>query len=302
MTIHPRLLRYIDEVARSGSIRRAAGRLNVAASSINRQIIALEEQLDTPLFERLPRRMRLTAAGEVIVAHARQSLREHERMLERIEALKGPRHAQSSIATVGGLASGVLMHALAGFRRERLFARFVISVTSAEAVAAAVAADEADIGFAFDLPRTPLLTVAARVASPCGAVVTPDHPLAGRGRLGLGDLMPFPLIVPRKGVSVRDHLDGVAQRQGLRIEPVIESDSFELLKQFALLDGGVAILNRIDVAHSQASGAVRFIAVEELRGFMQELSVVHRSRGTLDPLSSQLVERLREAVAPGRAP
>ena len=61
--LHGRLLRYLDEVARSGSIRKAADRLNVAASAINRQILSLEAELDTPLFERMPGGLRLTASG-----------------------------------------------------------------------------------------------------------------------------------------------------------------------------------------------------------------------------------------------
>ena len=43
--LHSRLLRYLDEVSRLGSIRKAAVRLNVASSAINRQILALENEL-----------------------------------------------------------------------------------------------------------------------------------------------------------------------------------------------------------------------------------------------------------------
>ena len=60
---HLRLLQYVDEVARAGSIRRAAERLNVTASAVNRRIMDLEEELDAELFERRPRGVRLTAAG-----------------------------------------------------------------------------------------------------------------------------------------------------------------------------------------------------------------------------------------------
>ena len=64
--LHSRLLKYLDEVARLGSIRKASARLNVASSAINRQILALENELGTPIFERMPRRLRLTATGEVL--------------------------------------------------------------------------------------------------------------------------------------------------------------------------------------------------------------------------------------------
>ena len=73
--LHSRKLQYIDEIARCGSIRKAAQRLNVASSAVNRQILALEEEFGAPLFERLPRGLRLTAAGEMCVEHIREVLK-----------------------------------------------------------------------------------------------------------------------------------------------------------------------------------------------------------------------------------
>ena len=49
---HLRILSYVDEVARTGSIRKAAERLNVTASAVNRRIADLEEELGAPLFEK----------------------------------------------------------------------------------------------------------------------------------------------------------------------------------------------------------------------------------------------------------
>ncbi len=87
--LHSRLLKYLDEVARLGSIRKASVRLNVASSAINRQILALENELGTPIFERMPRRLRLTATGEVLIAHVRETLKGHQRVEAHIEALEG---------------------------------------------------------------------------------------------------------------------------------------------------------------------------------------------------------------------
>ena len=63
--LHSRKLQYIDEIARCGSIRKAAAHLNVASSAINRQILALEEELGVPIFERLPRGKRSHLVGAV---------------------------------------------------------------------------------------------------------------------------------------------------------------------------------------------------------------------------------------------
>ena len=68
---HRRFLNYFDEVARAGYFRKAAERLHVAPSAVNRRIQDLEAELGLPLFERLPRGMRLTAAGELFMHYVR---------------------------------------------------------------------------------------------------------------------------------------------------------------------------------------------------------------------------------------
>ena len=58
--MHARVLRYLDEVVRRGSIRKAAEHLHVAPTAVNRQILDLEAELGAPLFDRIHNRLRLT--------------------------------------------------------------------------------------------------------------------------------------------------------------------------------------------------------------------------------------------------
>lgn len=51
----PRVYLYLDTVASCGSIRKAAEQLHVASTALNRKILEVEQQIGTPLFERLPR-------------------------------------------------------------------------------------------------------------------------------------------------------------------------------------------------------------------------------------------------------
>jgi molybdenum-dependent DNA-binding transcriptional regulator ModE len=61
----PSALRYVDQVARFGSIQRAAKELNIAASAVNRHIMLLEHELGVALFERVARSMRLSTKNHV---------------------------------------------------------------------------------------------------------------------------------------------------------------------------------------------------------------------------------------------
>src|SRR3984957_18345531 len=107
---------YVDEGAPTGSIRKAATHLNVAASAISRQILALETQLGTPLFQRLPKKLILTAAGEVLIGHIRQTLKELARAQTKIEELKGLRRGEITVAMMSGLASNLVPGTVKQFR------------------------------------------------------------------------------------------------------------------------------------------------------------------------------------------
>ena len=290
--LHARLLRYIDEVARCGSIRKAAAKLNVAASAVNRQLIAFEREFGTPIFERLPRKLRLTAAGEVLMVHISATLKGYQGVTEQVESLKQHTHASATVATVSGLAGDMLANALVALRRERPPSRFSVTIMNAEAIPAAVAAGDFDVGFAFDLPDLPAVRAVALLKSRFGAVVLAGHPLAGCASVRLEVLRNYPLILPQQGVSIRDAVDTAAERARLTLRPAIESNNFEFLKNVAMLDQGVAILNEIDVADARRRGNAVFVPITELHGQTQDLSVVHRARGSPGPLAGLLVEHL----------
>ena len=71
---HLKLLTHVVEVARMGSIRKAAEHLNLTPSAMNRRIQDLEAEVGTPLFERRPRGVKLTTAGEMFVRYARSQI------------------------------------------------------------------------------------------------------------------------------------------------------------------------------------------------------------------------------------
>ena len=67
-------IRFIDAVARAGSIRRAADELAITSTALNRRILAVEEELGWPIFERMARGVRLNSAGEIYIHHIRNQL------------------------------------------------------------------------------------------------------------------------------------------------------------------------------------------------------------------------------------
>ena len=95
--MHANVLKYFVEVARCGSIRKAAQNLYVASSAVNRQILKLESEMGTELFDRLPNGIRLNAAGERVLQHIRGTLNDFHLMRSELDELKGDRKGAYSI-------------------------------------------------------------------------------------------------------------------------------------------------------------------------------------------------------------
>src|SRR3954470_17126192 len=103
-----RQLQYLVAIAEEGSFTRAAGRLLGAQPSLSQQIKSLEQELGGPLLERLPKGVRLTAAGNAFVTDARAAIAHAECATRNARSALGLEAGELEVATVTSVAFGVL--------------------------------------------------------------------------------------------------------------------------------------------------------------------------------------------------
>ncbi len=227
---HLRFLGYVDEVARAGSIRKAAEHLHVTASAVNRRIMDLEDELDTKLFERKPRGVQLTAAGELFVRYIREQSSDVDLMKSQIEDLKGLRRGTVRIACSQALALDFLPRQIADFRARFPLVHFDVRVLDHERAMAELAAYEVDLVLVFRPPYLanfqPLMTLEQRLV----ALMASDHALAGKRGLRLRDCAAYPVALPQSSIGGRQLLNEVMARTNLRLDIVAQSNSFEFLR------------------------------------------------------------------------
>ncbi|UFN49535.1 LysR family transcriptional regulator [Roseomonas sp. OT10] len=292
-SLHGRMLRYLDEVARAGSIRKAAERLNVAASSINRQILALEEEAGTPLFERLPRTMRLTAAGEALIAHVRRTLHDFDRTQAQIEDLRGLRRGEVSVAMMGGLGAELLAEAAIAFAERRPRVKLIFHRLALPAILSSVREGETDLGLSFGTEEERGLRTVFSLPCPLGAVVAPRHPLAERSAVRLADLVPHRLILPAASMSLRELLESALKRDGLAPQPVVEANEVEVIKRLVVLGQGVALLNRLNIELERRQGELVFLPILDRSLRVPNLRLFRADRGVPSVLASLFAETLQ---------
>jgi DNA-binding transcriptional LysR family regulator len=227
---HLKLLTHVVEVARMGSIRKAAEHLNLTPSAMNRRIQDLEAEVGTPLFERRPRGVKLTTAGEMFVRYARSQIADAERMKSHVEDLRGLRRGPVLIACSQALAFDFLASQIAGFQKLHPKVIFDLKVMDHDRALAALAAYDVDLALIFRPAMWPTLRVIARVPQRLVAIVRADHPLAGKKTVRLSECSQYPAALPDRTLSGRQILDEVTTRRDLHLNMQAESNSFEMLR------------------------------------------------------------------------
>ncbi|PKU25693.1 LysR family transcriptional regulator [Telmatospirillum siberiense] len=234
-------LRYFLEVVRTGSITEASRRLNVAGSAISRQISRLEEDLGVPLFERRPRGMILSQAGELLAHHARRTLLDLEHVVTEIRRLRGLTTGIVRLGGTEGFAAGLLPDAIYDFRNRYPGIRFDLKILPSAEVTKLVRDGDLDIGLTFVLSPEPGIKVEATRRAPLIALMPPGHPFASREALTLADLVAQPLALPERNSTARQLFDIACGLEGLSVEPVLTTNHMASLWRFVSSGGGLTI-------------------------------------------------------------
>jgi DNA-binding transcriptional LysR family regulator len=256
-------LRYFLEVVRSGSLTVASARLHVAASALSRQIAGLEQGLGVALFERQPRGMVPTAAGEILAAHARRTSLDAERVVEDLAALQGLRLGRVRVAATEGLASQFLPPLIMAFRPQHPHLVFDVQVVVPAEVPQRLRAGDADIGLTFSRTPEKDIQVEYRQPAPICVLMRPDHPLAEGRPVALASLCAHPLALPSAETTVRQLIDLACSRQQLLLAPVLTSNALAVLLEFVTQGGGLSVAGEVSVRHLVAAGRVVARPIDE---------------------------------------
>ena len=300
----PAGLRYADQVARSGSIQKAARELHVAASAINRQILHLEEELGVPLFERLPRGMRLTHSGDALITLARHWRQDERGVIAEIRRIQGVHQGHVTLAAMDSHATSVMPALVRDLAAQHPLVSLSIELATPDDTEAALLTGKADLAAIFNLtPRRELL-VLWKSALPLGCVVAPGHPLAQRDTVSFQEATAHPVALQSKALTIRRYLE--AQYHWLFKEPrrYTETNSLQLVKQLALAGNHVVFTSELDVAPELASGQLAFIPVRDRGAEPQEISVAvdaTKPPGAIVKLvSERLIAAVQDALAAAR--
>lgn len=272
-------LRYFNEVARLGSIRKAADRLHVAPSAVSRQIAQLEHELDAVLFERSKMGVQLTSAGEVLVRQTNRIFRDLDRARAGIDDLRGLKRGEVSLWAMEGVVSGLLPTVLSAFHQRFPGVSFNIQTSSTDRIVEALLDDVADIGITFNATARAEIEVVAEYIEPISCLVSPDHEYANRRKVSLAEICKMPLALPEHSFGLRQVFERAVRKGKLQPKVLITTNSLELTKTMAATGEAIAFMPALTVVRELVSGALRVIPVtDEDFTYARSSISIHRDR------------------------
>ena len=263
-----RHLRYFVGVGEEQHFGRAAERLHVAQPALSRQIQDLEKEIGFPLFDRLPRGVRLSAAGKLLLEDARRILGEVLEATRRAERVASGKAGTLRVGFVESISwHGVVPKFFRRFRQKHPDAELVPLPMLSLAQVEAIRSGRLDAGFIVsvdtlgkELDQRPVAQHRIVLAVPKG------HSLGRRTGIRLRDLndVPFVCFPRRANPAAYDRLMDACSRGGLKTLRVVqEADDHATILSLVSCGLGVALVS--DSARWQCPRAVALLPIVDLK-------------------------------------
>lgn len=273
-------LRYLAEAAALGSMHAAGEKLDVAVSSISRQIAQLEAQVGLPLIERGRRSIKLTEAGEMAVRYYRESITQRETLVSSIQALRGLRAGQVELAIGEGFVNA-LSPLLQSFAASHPGLRMAVNVAGTLEVMRLVRDDEAHIGLAFHSPADPKINVRATFSQPIRLIAHPRHPLARRPSVTLREAMQHRLCLPEASFRIRQMIRLAEEHERVSLDAHMTTNSLHLLREMVKSGTCATLLPEIAAVTALSQGELVAVPIENAALQDTALTVICRLGRTL---------------------
>ncbi len=290
-------LRYIDVVAREKSIRKASEKLNITSTALNRRILALEEEVGTPLFERLPSGVRLNTAGELFIQHIRSQMTDLSRVLSQISDLSGVRRGHVIVSGGPEILSSFLPGQIAKYRQDFQAVQFDVLRQTPEQSLTALMNFETDMAFIFDSVLPSDLDIVASVSQPLFALVHQDHPLAEQQVLKLQDCLAWPIISPLSEGGLKTMLQVGRLRTAANLQTVIKTDEPNFISDYIRNENAIGFAIPLSFEeNTQIVTGLKSIAIDERDVPPGIVHLVQRKGRVLSVAAAKFIDQIVQAL------
>jgi len=292
-----RELQYLVALADHRNFGRAAEACLISQPTLSTQIRKLEEELGVTLFERSPRNVMLTPAGQNAVARARRILGEVEEMKREARRQGRPEAGTISLGVFPTLGPYLLPHVMPRIRERFPELELRLVEEKSDPLLERLRDGKLDAAIAALPVHDASLQCELLFDEPFMLAVPRNHMLAARNTLEIGELAQQNLMLLEEGHCLRDQALEVCQLTGAREQPDFRATSLETLRHMVLAGLGVTLMPALaarGVAPTDSLHLLRFSDGELSR----RIGLFFRKTSAMAPLLVQLAGQLREDLQP----
>jgi LysR family nitrogen assimilation transcriptional regulator len=289
-----RRLRTFVAVAELGTVTRAALRLRISQSALSRQISDLEQEFSLRLFDRVGRRLVLTAIGEQLLGDCRSVLGQVGLLGERVELLRRGDRGVLKVAAPPQTIESVLSTFLPRYAEHFPNVQVMLTEALGHEQLTLLERGEVHLGIRHDQGIDRRFEGRALPADEVLAACAPSLQLGGAGMIDIGRLAPYPLLLLDSGYSVRKMFDAACRLAEIEPKILLESRAPHTLLALAESAHGVAIIPSI-LATDRYN--LRIVRVAHRRKPLRERLVIQwDNRRPIPPYAESFCETLAEYI------
>lgn len=232
-------------VAKTGSFTRAAEQLGYVQSSVSAHVSALEKELSVKLFRRYGgKSVVLTAAGELLLPMAQELLAISDKIVTSLM----PEQETLLVATVESLSNSRLKTLFQRYHTMHPQINLIFQYGSCAQNLMALREGKADLAILLDKN---IMEADVRVQFSCPEPISffsaPEHFLAGKCSVDVGDLEGLEVILTERGCSYHDAFITFIREKGIKLSRMVEINSIATIVEFVRTSQGITLLPEIAV-------------------------------------------------------
>ena len=290
-----RQLLLLVAIAEEGNIHRAAEALNMTQPAASKLLKDLEDVLEVPLFDRLPRGMRPTWYGDTMIRHARVALSSLNQAHEELEAAKSGQFGQVNVGAITAPGLALLPPTVALVKREHPNLQIALDIETSDVLIERLNQGKLDILVARLFARHDKTELRYEMLTdePVCAVARPGHPLFIGPTPGLRDIAEAGWIVPPAGSVLRHRFDLMFQEEGLPAPiNVIETASLMFTTKMLQQSDMLSVV-ATDVARYYADHGLLAVLPITLPCQMDAFGIITRRDRLLSPAAKVMLRSLK---------
>jgi len=279
------------DLVETKSFSRAAKLNNITQSAVSQQARAMERHFKSLLVDRSQKQFQLTREGQRVYESAKNVLHAYETLLSELQEMKKVVSGTIRISTIYSIGLHELPPYIKRFLHDFPSVNVRVEYRRSSLVYEDILHNCVDFGLVAFPSKVRQVEMIPFRNDHLVVICHPQHPLAKRGEVTVGDLAGQKFIGFDPDTPTRKAVDQIFREHSLDVETVMEFDNIETVKRAVEIDHGIAIVPHATVTQEASQGTLALLRFKGVQ-YTRPLAILHRKGRVLTPAMKKFIETL----------